>query len=85
MNLAAFDLGPPRGGRAGGGRGSSSTGLQAAVRDPRTSRETLDEIVERRVAFLTDYQDAAYARALPDARRARARGRDDGRRVRRRR
>ncbi len=33
--------------------------------DARLSR-SLDEIVERRVAFLTDYQDAAYARRYSD-------------------
>ena len=34
-------------------------------RDSLKLSQSFDEMVARRVAFLTDYQNAAYARALP--------------------
>jgi indolepyruvate ferredoxin oxidoreductase len=37
-----------------------------APRGPAKKPETLDEMIERRVAFLTDYQDAAYAQQYAD-------------------
>ena len=37
---------------------------------------TLDEVIERRAAFLAEYQDASLRRALSGAHRAAARGRD---------
>ena len=59
-------LGPPRRRRsgAGGGRRDPADG---ASRSRSACRESLDEMVARRVKFLTDYQDAAYAQALRDA------------------
>ncbi len=54
MNLAAFLWGPPR----RGGRGRGSRGDRHA---PHRKPEGLAEIVARRAAFLTDYQNAAYA------------------------
>ena len=54
---------------------------RADARSAPPEADTLDALVERRAAFLTDYQDAAYAaryRALVDARR-RARARRHGR------
>jgi indolepyruvate ferredoxin oxidoreductase len=40
--------------------------IDATVLDDRAISRTLDEIIARRVAFLTDYQDAAYARRYAD-------------------
>jgi indolepyruvate ferredoxin oxidoreductase len=60
MNLAAF---------AWGRRAAAEPGLIAeltgSAKEPTPSRHlstTLDEVIERRVAFLTDYQSARYAR-----------------------
>ena len=77
MNLAAFQLGPPRRGRSCRGRGAGAAG----ARQPRTrrapSRSSFDEMVARRVDFLTAYQNAAYAaryrRRVEEARAAEAR------------
>ncbi len=40
---------------------------RAEVLDHRRLSENLDEIIERRVSWLTDYQDAAYAQRYKDA------------------
>ncbi len=52
-----------------------ATPRTATVRSHRLS-ETLDQVIERRVAFLTDYQDRAYARRYAErvGQRARRRG-----------
>jgi indolepyruvate ferredoxin oxidoreductase len=70
MNLAAF-----RWGRRAANDPSSVTGLAAPASTSGSQRlsETLDEMIARRVEFLADYQDAAYAaryRALVDKVRA---------------
>ena len=54
-------LGPARRARAGRG-GAIAPSAPAGRRSRR--RATLDELIARRVAFLTAYQDAAYAAAL---------------------
>jgi indolepyruvate ferredoxin oxidoreductase len=41
-------------------------GVEAVANLPVSAVQTLDEIVARRVAFLTDYQDAAWARNYTD-------------------
>ena len=64
MNLAAFDWG-----RRAAAEPERRRGLHGRAARRRPSRahlsQTLDEIIARRIAFLTDYQNAAYARALP--------------------
>ena len=47
--------------------------------EPADEPPPLDALIERRVAHLTDYRNAAYARALSRAGRTRARGRDEAR------
>src|SRR3954467_2808303 len=52
------------GGRRAGAEPERMSALMSQVKEPTESRhlsQTLDEIVERRVAFLTEYQNAAYA------------------------
>jgi indolepyruvate ferredoxin oxidoreductase len=82
MNLAAFQFGPPRGVRSRLGRGADQARAGAAS-DARRLSQSFDETVARRVAFLTDYQNADYAarykalvgkcrRPRPRRRRARA-------------
>ena len=71
-------LGPPRrapaGFRARPGR-PAGQGSAAGTASP----QTLDEIIARRVAFLTAYQNAAYAQALCRPDRGAARRRSQGR------
>ncbi|WP_395686190.1 indolepyruvate ferredoxin oxidoreductase family protein [Aestuariivirga sp.] len=59
MNLAAFTWG-----RRAAAEGTALLGLVASRQSPKP--QTLDEILARRVAFLTAYQDAAYARRYRD-------------------
>jgi indolepyruvate ferredoxin oxidoreductase len=59
MNLEAFEWG-----RRAGAEPERMSALMSQVKEPTESRhlsQTLDEIVERRVAFLTEYQNPAYA------------------------
>jgi indolepyruvate ferredoxin oxidoreductase len=59
MNLDAFEWG-----RRAAAEPGTVAGLMGNLKETTESRhlsETLDEIVARRVAFLTDYQNAAYA------------------------
>jgi indolepyruvate ferredoxin oxidoreductase len=59
MNLEAFEWG-----RRAAAEPARIAELVAPAKEPTASRhlsETLDEVIERRVAFLTDYQNAAYA------------------------
>jgi indolepyruvate ferredoxin oxidoreductase len=59
MNLEAFEWG-----RRAAAEPARVAELVAPVREPTASRhlsETLDEVIARRVAYLTDYQNAAYA------------------------
>ena len=60
-------------------RTATTTSTFLPLDDARLSR-SLDELITRRIAFLTDYQDAAYARALQRLRRQGARGREARRR-----
>ena len=73
MNLSAFRWGrraalDPAAVEAAAAPVAASPGKQPPA-------ASLDEAIERRVAFLTDYQDAAYAAPVPAAGRARAPGR----------
>ncbi len=71
MNLSAFDWGRRTAverdvveRRAGPGIASSRTapGIAPSIEvAPPRERETLESVIERRAAFLADYQDAAYA------------------------
>ena len=54
-------LGPPRRARSGRGRGAGAARAEARERRTAGCRNRFDEMVARRVAFLTAYQDAAYA------------------------
>ncbi|HEX8665330.1 MAG TPA: indolepyruvate ferredoxin oxidoreductase family protein [Beijerinckiaceae bacterium] len=59
MNLEAFEWG-----RRAAAEPARIAELAAPVKEPTESRhlsQSLDEIIARRVAFLTDYQNAAYA------------------------
>jgi indolepyruvate ferredoxin oxidoreductase len=59
MNLEAFEWG-----RRAAAEPARIAELVAPAKEPTASRhlsETLDEVIERRVAFVTDYQNAAYA------------------------
>jgi indolepyruvate ferredoxin oxidoreductase len=59
MNLEAFEWG-----RRAAAEPARVAELAAPVKEPTESRhlsQSLDEIIARRVAFLTDYQNAAYA------------------------
>ena len=60
MNLAAFELGPPRRRRAARAWPRSMARFTAPT-PVRHLSETLDEVIARRAAFLADYQDEAYA------------------------
>jgi indolepyruvate ferredoxin oxidoreductase len=51
--------------RAAGLKADPKT-IDATVLDDRAISRSLDEVIARRVAFLTDYQDAAYARRYAD-------------------
>jgi indolepyruvate ferredoxin oxidoreductase len=67
MNLKAFGWGRYAAHdvdfvRRAAGLKSDPKVIDVSVLDDRAISRTLDEIVARRVAFLTDYQDAAYAR-----------------------
>ena len=70
MNVAAF-----RWGRRAAHEPEFVRGLVArsAARGRSRVAQTLDEIIARRVEFLTAYQNAAYARALSRSRRGAAR------------
>ena len=70
MNLAAFTWG-----RRAAAEPELIAAMMSELKAPTESRklsETLDEVIERRVAFLSDYQNARYASALRQSRRARA-------------
>ena len=54
----------PRAGE-GRGEGASDSVVFLPLDDARLSR-SLDEVIARRIAFLTDYQDAAYAKRYAD-------------------
>ena len=59
MNLAAFEWG-----RRAAAEPSRMVELMSQLSKPTESRQlsqTLDEVIERRVAFLTEYQNSAYA------------------------
>ena len=62
MNVAAFRWGR----RAAHEPGAVRSLVERASAPPRRLAETLDEVVVRRVAFLTAYQNAAYARRYAD-------------------
>ena len=74
MNKPAF-----RWGRRAAADPTAVEALSSRARGGRATRAgfriSLDEMVERRVAFLTDYQNAAYAARYRDLRRARRRPR----------
>jgi hypothetical protein len=85
MNTQAFVWG-----RRAAADPAAADAFVTPLRKPTASREisqTLDEIVARRVAFLTDYQNAAYGeryrllvRRVADAERARVIGEERARR-----
>ena len=60
FNRAAFRLGPARRGRPRRWSKRAPRRTRAVPESHRLS-ESLDELIARRVAFLTEYQDAAYA------------------------
>ena len=59
MNLAAFDWGRRAAVDAAGVEALAAPKADPAAADSRRISDTLEEAVARRVAFLTDYQDAA--------------------------
>ena len=69
-----LSLGPARGARSGAGRGAGAAARGNPAEPPLSA--TLDEVIERRAAFLAEYQDAVYAGRYAGAHRAAARGRD---------
>ena len=64
MNMAAFRWGRRAALDPDGGRGADRSPRRSATSDARRLSQSFDEMVARRVAFLTAYQNAAYARAL---------------------
>jgi indolepyruvate ferredoxin oxidoreductase len=76
MNLDAFEWG-----RRAAARPDEVKELVSRSKAPTASSdlsETLDEMIERRVAFLTDYQKRGLCKALPQACRARPAKRSQG-------
>ena len=73
LNQRGVPVGPPRRARPGAGRGRGDAG--DAGRTIARLSTSLDEVIARRVDYLTAYQDAAYAERYRDAGRARAQGR----------
>ena len=73
-NKLALPLGTPCRRRSGEGRRCGDAGARPSP-NRSACRESLDEMIARRVKFLTDYQDAAYAERYCDARGEGARGR----------
>ena len=63
IEQAELLLGPPRRGRA---RTVAAAAIPMAKPESQRLSESLDEMIERRRAFLTDYQDAAYATRYTD-------------------
>jgi indolepyruvate ferredoxin oxidoreductase len=61
MNLSAFDWGRRAAVDFASVEALATPKAAYAATDSRKISETLDETIARRVAFLTDYQDAAYA------------------------
>jgi indolepyruvate ferredoxin oxidoreductase len=71
MNLKAFGWGRYAAHdsafvRRAAGLGKDSKAIDVTVLDDRTVSRSLDETIGRRAAFLTDYQDAAYAQRYTD-------------------